>query len=185
MTEGLRGTKSSAPRGAEASRRAARRWPRPPLRPRRSALPASRRFAPVEANGGNADGSAIREVYEPRNAKSRSKEPSKQDGAPGIALSRRLSESKSPQFKPVFAAGIGRSSGGAPRVASKSRNGKITGSCDRGELWSAAARCRFGRACSLARSGRAASCRPRKREQAPAVPIDTTLTYPWGASALK
>ncbi|MGO8791260.1 MAG: hypothetical protein ACLQVL_28280 [Terriglobia bacterium] len=31
---------------------------------------------------------------------------------------------------------------------------------------------------SLARSGRAGSCRPRKREQAPALHIETTLTYP-------
>jgi len=108
VTEGLRGSKSRELRGVKASRRAAGRWPRPPLRPKRSALRASQCFAPVEANDRNADGSATREVHEPRKAKTRSKEPSKQEGEPGIALSIRLSESKVPRPKPMLAAGIGR-----------------------------------------------------------------------------
>jgi hypothetical protein len=108
VTEGLRGTKSRESRGTQASRRAAGRWPRPPLRPKRSALRASQCFAPVDANDRNADGSATREVHEPRKAKTWSKEPSKKEGASGIALSWRLSKSKSPRSKPMLAAGIGR-----------------------------------------------------------------------------
>ena len=66
------------------------------------------------------------------------------------------------------------------RGTSKSHNCKITGSWRSGRIWSAAACCRFRRACSLARSGRAASCPPRKREQAPALHIDDDFDVPLG-----